>query len=61
MCKDKDESTSYMRIGQSVEGIDVIERMKWGRGKKGLVNRLRGIEMLITEALAKIKSTDPFR
>ncbi len=50
-----------MRIGQSVEAIDVIERMKWGRGKKGLVNRLRGIEMLITEALAKIKSTDPFR
>jgi len=32
--------------------------MKRGSGMKGGVDRSRGIEMLIAEALAKIKPTD---
>ena len=41
------------RRGQRVEGI--------GRGMKGHVDRSRGIKILIVQALAEMKPTDPWR
>ena len=42
-------------------GVERRERMKRGSGMKGQDERSRGMEILIDEALAKIKPTQPLR
>jgi hypothetical protein len=42
---------------KSVPGL--LERMKRGRGIKGLDDKLSGMDILIAESFAKINPTDP--
>ena len=39
--------------------VDLLERMKRGGGIKGLDDKSSGMEILMAEAFAKIKPTDP--
>jgi hypothetical protein len=51
------------RGGKTREGaksvVGLLERMKHGRGIKGLDDKSRGMEILIAEAFAKIKPSEP--
>jgi hypothetical protein len=40
--------------------VGLLERMKRGGGVNGLDDKSRGMEILMTEAFAKINPTDPF-
>jgi hypothetical protein len=42
-------------------GVGHLERMKHGSGIRGRDDRSSGIEILMTDAFAKINPTDPFR
>jgi hypothetical protein len=39
--------------------VGLLERMKRGRGIKGLDDKLSGMDILIAESFAKINPTDP--
>ena len=55
-----------MPLRQIAEGIELEKGQEWGEGdennekRKVRVDRSRGKEILIAEALPKIKPTDPF-
>jgi hypothetical protein len=40
-------------------GIGLLERMKRGRGIKGLDDKSKGMEILMADAFTKINPTDP--
>ena len=42
-------------------GVQRLERIKRGSGIKGRDDKSSGIEILMTEAFAKIKPNDPFK
>jgi hypothetical protein len=55
-CNMREISIENPRMGGRGRG-----RMKRGRGIKGRVDRSRGIDIHIAQALTKINPTDPFR
>ena len=47
------------RVLRAKSVVGLLEIMKTGRGIKGLEDKSRGMEILMTEAFAKINPTDP--
>ena len=54
-----DRTSRRKNKGRTKSVVGLLERMKWGKGIKGLDDKSSGMEILIADAFAKINPTDP--